>query len=336
MDPDRGESICPGCRGNRSQLRWRLGDRLFRTTDKQFGIQECPDCSLLFLWPVPPADELAGYYPSGYWAGDPHVTGDPSVNGTGLHRRVTEAYRRFMLRDHVRFVRGAIAGQRRLGKSEVDLLDVGCGDGSFLAALGHRPCAGLDLSEGGVRACLSRGLEAHRGSPEENPFAATDRRFDVVTMFHFLEHVPAPDTTLAHVRPMLKPDGQLIVQVPNCASLQARWLGEFWTGYDVPRHLVNYSPATLEAVLERSGFGVVEVSFQSLRDNPVLLASSIAPALYPPAAVARQGGRLHRQWRGWVGDVAFLGLTLASVPATWLEARFGRGAAVTVRAEVRT
>ena len=94
------------------------------------------------------------------------------------HRRVTEAYRRFMLRDHVRFVRGAIAIQSHLGKSTVDLLDVGCGDGSFLAALGHRPCVGLDLSEGGVRACLSRGLEAHRGSPEQNPFAATDRRFD--------------------------------------------------------------------------------------------------------------------------------------------------------------
>ena len=175
MDADRAESICPGCSGNRSQLRWQLGDRLFRTTDKQFGIQECPDCSLLFLWPVPPADELAGYYPFGYWAGDPSVTGDPSVNGAGLHRRVTEAYRRFMLRDHVRFVRGAIAIQSHLGKSTVDLLDLGCGDGSFLAALGHRPCVGLDLSEGGVRACLSRGLEAHRGSPEQNPFAATPR-----------------------------------------------------------------------------------------------------------------------------------------------------------------
>ena len=321
MDADRADSNCPGCGGHRSRVRWRLGDRLFRTTDKLFAIHECPECSLLFLWPVPPADELARYYPSGYWAGD------PSVTGQGLHHR-------FMLRDHVRFVRRAIAGQGRLGKTEVDLLDVGCGDGSFLAALGHTPCAGLDLSQGAVRACLSRGLEAHRGSPEQNPYSASQRRFDVVTMFHSLEHVSAPDTTLEHVRQLLKPEGELIVQVPNSASGQAQILGRLWAGYDVPRHLVNYSTKTLTAALERSGFEVVEVTFQSLRDNPVLLASSIAPALYPPAAVAQEGRR--PPWRAWVGDIAFLGLTVASIPVTWLEAVSGRGAAVTARACVRT
>ena len=328
MDANRAESNCPGCGGRRSQVRWRLGDRLFRTTDKRFAIHECPECSLLFLWPVPPAAELERYYPSGYWAGD------PSVTGQGFHTRVTEAYRRFMLRDDVRFVRRAIAGQGRLGKTDVDLLDVGCGDGSFLAALGHTPCAGLDLSQGAVRACVSRGLEAHRGSPEQNSYNASERRFDVVTMFHFLEHVSSPDTTLEHVRRLLKPEGELIVQVPNCASTQARILRRLWAGYDVPRHLVNYSTKTLTAALERSGFGVVEVSFRSLRDNPVLLASSIAPALYPPAAVAQEGSR--PPWRAWVGDLAFFAVTLASVPFTWLEAVSGRGAAVTVRACVRT
>ena len=56
-------------------------------------------------------------------------------------------------------------------------------------------------------------------------------------MFHFLEHVSSPYTALEHVRRMLKPDGELVVQVPNCTSLQAQWLGKWWTGYDVPRHL---------------------------------------------------------------------------------------------------
>ena len=301
---------------------------MFRTTDKRFAIHECPECSLLFLWPVPPAAELERYYPSGYWAGD------PSVTGQGFHTRVTEAYRRFMLRDHVRFVRRAIAGQGRLGKTDVDLLDVGCGDGSFLAALGHVPCAGLDLSQGAVRACVSRGLEAQRGSPEQNPYSASKRRFDVVTMFHFLEHVSSPDTTLEHVRRLLKPEGELIVQVPNCASVQAQILGRLWAGYDVPRHLVNYSTKTLTAALQRSEFEVNQVTHQSIRDNPATLANSIAPGLYPPARVAK--GVNVSAWQAWVRDAAYLALSIACIPPTFLEAVCGRGSALMVKARVRT
>ena len=181
---------------------------------------------------------------------------------------------------------------------------------------------------------LSRGLEAHRGSPEQNPFAATDRRFDVVTMFHFLEHVPAPDTTLAHVRRMLKPEGELIVQVPNCASLQAQIFGRHWAGYDVPRHLVNYSTETLMALLQRSEFEVNQFTHQSIRDNPTALANSIAPGLYPPARVAK-GVRVS-VWQAWVRDLMYLALSTACIPPTFLEAACGLGSALMVKARVKT
>ena len=235
MDADRAESICPGCSGNR-QLRWQLGDRLFRTTDKQFGIQECPDCSLLFLWPVPPADELAGYYPFGYWAGDPSVTGDPSVNGAGL-------------------IKAAVGGGERilLGTTAVcfEAARETRPDPTFGQIQSHTRTVTECCQERAVAAthieqidCALAEMALYRDCPtyESNVVAEHEATVGlgdpsmVVTMFHFLEHVPAPDTTLAHVRRMLKPEGELIVQVPNCASLQAQIFGRHWAGYDVPRH----------------------------------------------------------------------------------------------------
>lgn len=316
------DRYCPGCGAPGSVLRWQIGDRLFRATEDRFALYRCIDCALTFLWPVPDASQLASYYPSGYWAGP------PETRGSSVHGRVTEWYRRLMLHDHVRFVRSAIDSQRRLGKADVSLLDVGCGDGLFLDVLKHTPCAGLDLSVNAVAACRARGIEARRGSLEEKPFA--DRRFDLVTMFHFLEHVSPAAPTLQHVKGLLCPGGELIVQVPNAASLQARLLGPYWAGYDVPRHLVNYTTGTLCDLLERNGFEVVRVSHWSIRDNPTTLANSLVPWLYPPARMAREmaGGR----WRAWSADFAYLVLSTALLPLTFVESVFGLGAAVMVRA----
>ena len=326
MAEKAAECRCQACGSSRVVFQWRLGDRLFRTTSERFSIYRCLGCSLVFLWPVPNAVQLASYYPSGYWVGAPKVN-------DGWHHRSTEFYRRIILRDHIRFVRQAITEQHRAGKNTVDVLDIGCGDGLFLSALEHAPCAGLDFSKDAVAACIARGIEARQGSPDANPFAA-ERRFDLVTMFHFLEHVSPAGPILEKTRHILAPDGELIVQVPNCDSAQARLLGRYWAGYDVPRHLINYAPKTLRASLRRNGFEVVQVSHCSLRDNPATLANSIAPGFYPPARVAR--GQKAEGWRGWVSDLIYLALCTACLPPTRLEAACRHGAALMVRARVRT
>ena len=321
------EHRCPSCGTSDVVFQWQVRDRLFRTTAECFTIYKCLDCHLVFLWPVPSAIQTASYYPAGYWASSPQATGGV------LRHKATELYRRVMLRDHLRFVRQAITEQQSLGKRVVDVLDVGCGDGLFLSALGHKPCAGLDFSDGAVAACRDRGIETWQGSLDHNPFTS-ERRFDLVTMFHFLEHVSPAGPILENTRRILAPGGELIVQVPNCASVQARFLGRYWAGYDVPRHLIHYTPETLQESLKRSHFEIVQVSYGSIRDNPTTLANSIAPGLYPPARVAR--GRAVEGWRAWVGDLMYLVLCIACVLPTQLEATCRRGAVLTVRARVRT
>ena len=317
---DEAVSPCPGCGAAESRLLWTLGDRLFRTTTRRFDLHRCPSCSLEFLNPAPRPEELPAFYPEGYWVGPSDRQGD-----RGLRGRLTEAYRRVVLFDHVRFVRAVVERQRREGRF-VGLLDVGCGDGSFLEGLGARPGAGMDWSQNAARAVLARNFPALRGHVEALP--VRDGAFSVITMFHVLEHLARAEPCLEAVRRALAPGGSLVIQVPNSACWQRRLLGGRWAGYDPPRHLVNYSTKTLAETLERSGFEVLRRTQFSLRDNPTTLANSLAPGLYPPARATAVGGGLSE----WGANLAYLGLVLAGLPFTWLESALGRGAAVMMEA----
>jgi SAM-dependent methyltransferase len=311
---------CPGCGEADGDALWDVGDRLFATTDRRFQVLRCPGCALEFQAPPLSREEIASFYPSGYWVGPPEANAR-----AGLLSRATEAYRRLVLRDHVRFVRGVVGAQQAAGTWR-GLLDVGCGDGSFLTALGARPAVGLDWSLDAVRSVRARGFASVRGGLDATPCAPGG--FSTLTMFHYLEHVSPAPPLLAAVRRLLARDGRLVVQVPNADCWQRMLLRSRWAGYDPPRHLVHYTTATLRRTLEQNGLEVVRVTHASLRDNPTTLANSLAPALYPPARAAR--GR-----DGWLGSLAYLGLVLAATPFALLESACGRGAAVMMEARPR-
>jgi SAM-dependent methyltransferase len=151
-----------------------------------------------------------------------------------------------------------------------------------------------------------------------------------VTMFHVLEHLENPAEYLSAARELLRPEGRLVVQVPNASCWQFLLLGENWSGLDVPRHLLNFRVPDLEALLDFAGFEVVRRKFFSLRDNPAGLATSLAPGLDPMARRVRRvaetsGAKL-------VKDLIYLGLVAASVPFTLLEAACRAGSSIMVEA----
>jgi SAM-dependent methyltransferase len=80
--------------------------------------------------------------------------------------------------------------------------------------------------------------------------------FDVITMWHSLEHVPDPKRVLTEARRLLAPKGKLIIAVPNIDSLAFRIFGQSWFGLDLPRHLTHFAPWTLHLLLERVGYRV--------------------------------------------------------------------------------
>ena len=104
-------SACLICGCGRFTAIFHSSDRLYHTTTKQFSVVRCDQCGLLRLDPTPLPEELKRYYPDNYWFA-------PGESAAG---RLEEAYRRLVLRDHVRFVAQALAGSTARGP----LLDVG-------------------------------------------------------------------------------------------------------------------------------------------------------------------------------------------------------------------
>jgi SAM-dependent methyltransferase len=171
--------------------------------------------------------------------------------------------------DHISLPRRkAVLARKRSGR----LLDVGCGAGDFLHAMdriGDWEVQGIEPGE--IPAAKARqlyGLDVQVGQLEEVDIP--DASFDVVTMWHVLEHVTHPRLTLQAVARVLRPDGILILACPVVDCWEARLFGPNWSGFDVPRHLYTFSRKTLRRLLVECGFSSQEVpgvvaGFNSLR-----------------------------------------------------------------------
>ena len=200
--------------------------------------------------PLPSLEEIRGFYPEEYY-------GDEGSKFSRLIEwlvRVTAARR-------VRFL------VRQLPKG-ARVLDVGCGRGTLLSALADRgfEAHGFELSEQAAefadpRAQVKIGAELTEADYPE-------AYFDMVVVWHVLEHLKHPDRTVDEIHRILKPGGKLIIAVPNFSSWQARWAGEDWFHLDLPRHLYHFPFAGLRRLVEDRGFAYRSAHFFSLRQNP--------------------------------------------------------------------
>jgi SAM-dependent methyltransferase len=297
-------------------------DRLYATTEKSFLIVECRKCRLIRLFPQPSPLELRDYYPRDYWF----------VSEAAAADRLEQWYRRFVLRDHLRFVERALRESGEQGA----VLDVGCGGGLFLQMLAERGRVrvfGLDFSLDAANVAWRRsGVPAVCGTLSRPPFPPSSCA--AITMFHVLEHLFDPGSYLEAAHQLLRPRGRLIVQVPNAACWQFLLLGERWNGIDVPRHLVNFRLRDLDALLEACGFEVLRHKHFSLRDNPAGIATSLAPMLDPMARRVRRIPESARQ-RLWK-DLLYAGLVAASLPFTLFEAACRAGSTIMVEARKKS
>jgi SAM-dependent methyltransferase len=134
------------------------------------------------------------------------------------------------------------------------LLDVGCGKGSFLSYCTRQgwDAWGVEPSDNG-RAMAKKRL-GHRvvATPDELAHAG----FDVVTLWHVLEHVDDPNSMLRELRRLIRPGGYILVCVPNIDSLQSRLGGAAWSHLDLPRHRVHFDSRTLCEALTRADYEV--------------------------------------------------------------------------------
>jgi 2-polyprenyl-3-methyl-5-hydroxy-6-metoxy-1,4-benzoquinol methylase len=227
----------------------REAERLFPAVDyvtgDRFEIRRCGACGLALTWPQPSIERLSTYYPAPYYGSTQE----------GRFPRLVEAAQHRLFGWRARRV------ERLLG-SKGRALDVGCGRGFLLSAFRRRGWSveGTEISEPAARHAREvLGLTVHVGAIEE--LSLPSARFDAVSMWHVLEHVPEPSRVLAEVHRLLRPGGAFLVSVPNFDSPEARVTRAGWFHLDVPRHLVQFTPKTLRAELAAAGFEEVQASW---------------------------------------------------------------------------
>ena len=213
---------------------------------ESFAIVQCAGCEFQFTNPRPDAAHIGRYYES-----DEYVSHNSGAGGV-----LNQAYkvaRFFTMRRKVGLINTFSGLQNGPGR----LLDYGCGTGHFLAAA---QAAGWHVA--GLEPNARARQEASRrvGQPVgEGPLTDfVPASFDVITLWHVLEHVHKLHETLAQLTALLRPTGVLLIAVPNVESLDAQHYREHWAAYDVPRHLYHFAPKTMARLLKKHQLKVIE------------------------------------------------------------------------------
>jgi SAM-dependent methyltransferase len=252
---------CPICQG---QAEPAFQSRIWRISPagRGFGYLACRACRFLFCDPLPTAGELDSYYAAEF--------------DYGWYDR-----RRLLKRlqgDHRwRLVRPAI---ERLAAAHGRLLDVGCGEGWFIAAArraGWR-VAGVELAAAPAARARRMGLDVVRGAIEALP--PPEQRYDVIALWHSLEHMHEPRQALAWVRAALAPGGVALIAVPNIESRGAAARGAGWTWVQQPFvHLWHFSARSLGLLLEQAGFETLACATRDTWDAQYLYDGIVAQRL---------------------------------------------------------
>jgi 2-polyprenyl-3-methyl-5-hydroxy-6-metoxy-1,4-benzoquinol methylase len=162
------------------------------------------------------------------------------------------------------------------------ILDIGSGRGFFLYYLKkifrYKRVVGIQISKPAVE--FSRnvlGLEIY--DVDFLDLQWEKNTFDVITMWHVLEHVIDPERYIAKIRDVLTPDGCFIMEVPNLTSWTRKITGKYWLGLDLKYHITFFSPESLSLMLERHGFRVTLVHTFSLEYSSFISIQSIISRL---------------------------------------------------------
>jgi len=239
------ESVCCYLCGARASAHFITAQDDYTGKPGRFTFVTCDDCGLHYQNPRLTVEHVKAYYDDEYIA---HRKKSDWGVLTGFFNWAMDRHDR----QKDKLVSRFLALNER---SEV--LDVGCAVGSFLQKMKSRHGAqltGVDFKDLSAHPSLA-GVDFRCGLFYEQSFG--EKRFDLITMWHFLEHDYDPIRTLETARDLLADDGRLVVEVPRLDSTTFRIFGKRWPGLQAPQHTVLYDRKTLLAAMDRAGLEVV-------------------------------------------------------------------------------
>lgn len=231
---------CPICQG--SDLTAYLSCKDHTVSHETFTLRKCASCGLVLTTPRPTDSQLPKYYQSTAYISH-------SNKSSNLVDQVYKFTRTFTLK----WKRNLITRHSLITPSSI--MDYGCGTGAFL-----KECQAHGMQIAGVEPSHTARQQAQKetGKPIAQDLHSIHQEFDVITLWHVLEHVTNLNQTLTLLKASLHRNGTMFIAVPNLLSADAQSYKEFWAGYDVPRHLWHFSKDSMEKLLVNHGLKLIE------------------------------------------------------------------------------
>jgi len=236
-------SSCPICNNLNINLVFKTYD--FSLTKESFEILACPECDFQYTFPIPEKLNIGKYY------NFPEYISHTDTK-KGWLNRIYHMVRQLTLKQKAKLI------QSFFGIKKGKILDIGAGTGAFvntMKTIGWE-VVGLEPDAASRSKALSTyGIQIE---PQETLFNLPKHNFDVITLWHVLEHVHELNDYLVSFNSLLNTDGKLIIAVPNHTSFDAQYYKHMWAAYDVPRHLYHFSPQSMKELCSRHNFEIIK------------------------------------------------------------------------------
>ena len=214
----------------------------FSVSGESFSLLLNEEYQILKTHPQPTLDKLGSYYEFEDYIS--HTDGKRT-----LFEKMYHFIKRKAIRDKVKLINSYQPVKGRI-------LDIGAGTGDFLLECKNQnwDILGIEPNDKAKGIALGKGIKF--GDTIEK---LESNSFDVITMWHVLEHVPDVEHQVAELKRLLKPSGTIIIAVPNFKSYDAKYYKEFWAAYDVPRHLWHFSKTAIEKLFDKQNMKLEDI-----------------------------------------------------------------------------
>ncbi|HET8858462.1 class I SAM-dependent methyltransferase [Marivirga sp.] len=235
-------SECPIC--SASNLRNHKVVKDHSVSGESFNIMICDNCNFQFTNPRPNEHEIGKYYQS-----DDYISHSDKAN-TPINF-IYKIARKYALSSKKKIINKINKGKK--GR----LLDYGCGTGYFLETMDHNgwKAYGIEPNE----------IARKNANPKLNIQADLEelklknKKFDIITLWHVLEHIHHINDTIKLLKSVLKEKGKIVIAVPNIESYDQTIFQDKWAAYDVPRHLYHFSQETMKTLMLKHGLNTKSV-----------------------------------------------------------------------------
>jgi 2-polyprenyl-3-methyl-5-hydroxy-6-metoxy-1,4-benzoquinol methylase len=231
-------SRCPICHGQTFRKKTTTKD--YTVSAETFHIIQCNQCSLGITTPRPDDKTLLTYYLS-----------DEYISHSGKSNSIIDSLYLFA-RNYTLSWKHQIISKLTSARR---MLDYGCGTGEFLKFMQNKEyqVEGVEPSE------LARGkASALLTQPIKSSLDNATGPYDIITLWHVLEHVPDLNQKLEALSEKLAADGVIVIAVPNINSWESTYYNEFWAAFDTPRHLWHFSRKSMETLLQKNHLKLVD------------------------------------------------------------------------------